>query len=608
MRTTQFFQISLVLACILLFQTVVYSQNYKDMMQNNAINFYDVIDEAESYFKTIDVNAKGSGYKQFMRWVVNNEYKYFPSGDRFSVDPEFAMKAYKKNLLIKPSSSNRSIALSGWRELGPVAIGKITGHYAVGMGRVEDFYVDPNNAQRIYICSRSGGLWKTNNEGLTWNSTGTETLPASGVNSIAVDPLNFNHIYVALQNSKNSYSYGIYESVNGGQSFSETAFNPSNLGLGGLGSNFRIYTIAHHPTISNLLLVGTSNGLYKTTTSFNNWTKVINSGQILQIKFHPSNGNIIYAYNTSQKNAVYVSNNAGNSFSTTIISGNNNASGKIDVSLSSSNEVYFISSSGLYKSNNSGTSFAFVSNSFNQISNIGTDAFAVNSLNSQNLMIGGVDAANSTNGGASFIKRAYWSLSEPIHGSGSLEENYYNSTAYVHADLRIAKSINGIFYTGTDGTLAKSSDGGVTWENLMQINTPAIRENYKLGISQSNNDVAICGSQDNGTTIKSTIGWVEAFGADGMEGVILPLNPDYMIGSFQFGGRIRTLNSGDSNTIVTSNGTNGWWEAPLAYDPNDQFKIYDFRNGVYVSTDFGLSYDYVGTPSFLSSNPNDYWW
>jgi len=142
----------------------------------------------------------------------------------------------------------------------------------------------------------------------------------------------------------------------------------------------------------------------------------------------------------------------------------------------------------------------------------------------------------------------------------------------------------------------------------MQTNAPAIRENYKLGISQSNNNVAICGSQDNGTTIKNPTEWIEAYGADGMEGIISPLNPSYMIGSYQFGGRIRTLDAGTSNTIVTANGTDGWWEAPLAYDPNDQFKIYDFRNGVYVSTDFGLNYNYVGSPSFLSSNPGEYWW
>ena len=40
------------------------------MMNDNSFNFYDVVKEAESYFKTIDVTKKGSGYKQFMRWAV----------------------------------------------------------------------------------------------------------------------------------------------------------------------------------------------------------------------------------------------------------------------------------------------------------------------------------------------------------------------------------------------------------------------------------------------------------------------------------------------------------------------------------------------------------
>lgn len=593
---------------IFCFQNSAHGQKYKDMMNDNAFNFYDVVNEAESYFKTIDVLAKGSGYKKFMRWVNNNEYKYYPSGDRLSVDPEFATKAYKKFLTNNDHLANKSNMVGGWREIGPFAIHNITNHYAAGMGRVEDFYVDPNNAQNIYIASRSGGLWKTADEGATWSSTSTENLPASGVNTLAVDPINFNHIYIALQNANNNYSYGIYETVNGGTSFNETGFNPTNLGFGGLGSNFRIYTVVQHPTIANLLFVGTSVGLYKTTNNFSTWSHVINTGSIVQIEFHPSNNDIVYAYNNDQRNLISVSDDSGDNFINTTISSNLNASGTMAVTADAENEVYFASSSGIFKSINSGLNFSFVSNSFNSISGIGTDAFAVSSTNNQNLLIGGLDGANSINGGIDFIKRTSWYLGDPINGNGTLEQNYFNSNAYVHADLRTAKSLNGVFYVATDGCLAKSADGGITWQNLMQTNAPAIRENYKLGISQSNNSVAICGSQDNGTTIKNPTEWVEAYGADGMEGIISPLNPTYMIGSYQLGGRIRTLDAGTSNTIVTANGTNGWWEAPLAYDPNDQFKIYDFRNGVYVSTDFGLNYNYVGSPSFLSSNPGEYWW
>ena len=69
MKLKQLFKTILLFISIFFFQQTAYSQDYKDMMKNNTINFYDVVDEAESYFKTIDIYAKGSGYKQFMRWA-----------------------------------------------------------------------------------------------------------------------------------------------------------------------------------------------------------------------------------------------------------------------------------------------------------------------------------------------------------------------------------------------------------------------------------------------------------------------------------------------------------------------------------------------------------
>ncbi|WP_299888059.1 GEVED domain-containing protein [uncultured Lacinutrix sp.] len=604
------YKLNLALLCAVFFSFhfISFGQKYKEMMADNAINFYDVVQEAEAYFKTINAKAKGSGYKNFMRWANNNEHKYYPTGNRMNVNPAFATEAFNKYLKSNNTITNKSNRVGGWRELGPFVVENITGHYAAGMGRIEDLYVDPNNDQKIYIGSRSGGFWSTLDEGNTWSKSGTEILPASGVNSIAVNPANTNHVYIALRNASNGYSYGIYESLDAGVTFSETAFNPTNLGFGGLGSDFRIYSIVHHPTIAGVLFIGTSEGLYKVTGNFTNWTSIIPQGNFTQIKFHPTNSTIVYAVNhindggSQERDFVYISNNTGDTFSTTLIPGNNNSRGLIDVTENEPDAVFFASSSGIWKSVNQASSFASVG-----ASTFGTDGFAVNDTNSQNLIIGALNIANSTNGGANFVKRTDWSLYDFSNGSGTLEDNYFNSNSYVHADLRVAKSINGVFYVGTDGFLAKSSNGGVNWENLMQSASPAVRENYKLGISQSNNKVVICGSQDNGTTIKNETEWVEAYGADGMEGLILPLNPNYMIGSYQFGGRIRTLDAGVSNSIVDSNATDGWWEAPLLYDPNDHFKIYDFRNGVYVSTDFGLNYNYVGTPNFLAANPGNYW-
>ena len=60
----------------------------------------------------------------------------------------------------------------------------------------------------------------------------------------------------------------------------------------------------------------------------------------------------------------------------------------------------------------------------------------------------------------------------------------------------------------------------------------SIRENYCLGVSQSNTYRTVTGSQDNGTSIKTENGWIEFYGADGMEGIIHSLNDDWMIEAF----------------------------------------------------------------------------
>jgi hypothetical protein len=132
------------------------AQQWKEMINDPSINVYEVVAEAESYFQNIDKNAKGSGWKKYQRWLYENEPKFYPSGDRSNVDPYFVSKEFK-NFLKNNSKQEKSLFDNGWEELGPYYIEQVTGHYAVGLGRVESFYSDPNDSNRIYLGSRSGG-------------------------------------------------------------------------------------------------------------------------------------------------------------------------------------------------------------------------------------------------------------------------------------------------------------------------------------------------------------------------------------------------------------------------------------------------------------------
>ena len=556
------------------------------MINDPSINVYEVVAEAESYFQNIDKNAKGSGWKKYQRWLYENEPKFYPSGDRSNVDPYFVSKEFK-NFLKNNSKQEKSLFDNGWEELGPYYIEQVTGHYAVGLGRVESFYSDPNDSNRIYLGSRSGGFWRTIDGGNSWTNT-TDFLYAAGVNTIAVSPNNPNHVLINVRNSNNGVTHGIYQSQDGGDTWNITNFNPDNLGWGGLETYNSIYKIVYHPTIPDLVFIGTSEGLFRSTDNLNTWTNSATGNSwewdydFTQINFHPTDENIIYAATYNENSKIYISNDGGLTFSDSNTISGNSSNIKLSVSAACTDCIYVGSSSGVWKSTDNGQNFTLISNP--GISNYG--AFAVSDVDTNYMLFGDIDTHISSDEGLTFNQVTYWNTGNA---------NYNTTGTYVHADIRGSRSENGVFWVNTDGFLCKSLDNGATWQIY---EGQSIRENYCLGLSQSNHERTISGSQDNGTSIKTENSWIEFYGADGMEGIIHPLNDDWMIGSFQFGGKRRTKDGGLTQGGINPSGFDGNWIAPLLYDPNNQMRIFAMDDMVYSSDDFGSSWEQRGTPSF----------
>lgn len=579
--------------------------SYLEMMDDMSVNFYTVVDSAEAYFKTINRDKKGSGYKPFLRWKHLNEEKYFPSGDRSNVNPYLPYKVFS-GIKLESASKNSVFSSNMWSEEGPNDMGVITGHYAAGMGRIEHVKVNPLNKNQIYIASRSGGLWRTNDEGQTW-SHNTDFLPTSGANAIATKPNNFDEVIYNVQSGELKISFGIYRSTDGGNTFSPTTFVPSNLGLGGLGSGFKIYVIKYHPTIPNLVFIGTSKGLYRNTDNLtsSNWTIQFSGGDVYDINFHPTDPNIVYTYYGfgSDKNRIYKSTNAGLSYSgMPNLVGNNDKKIKIFTTATCPDCVFLSSDNGIWKSTDAGATNITIQNP----APAGIELWQAipNDLDITKYVCGYVDMYRSLNSGANFSQCTWWYLANSNNGSGSLQQNYLNSTNYIHADNNYLDCINGVFYSCSDGFLSKSEDNGVSWVKLTEnVN---VRENYCLGVSQSNDKVAIFGSQDNGTSIKFDDNvWYEAQGADGMEALIHPLNYNAMIGSQQVGGRFRTYDKGVTNINIKPFGDDGAWIAPMFYDPNDHFTAYTFTETTYKSTDFGSNWIQLGSPTTFTDVINE---
>lgn len=582
--------------CVIIVTFTGFGQrSYKELMLDNSVNFYEVCAAADAYFEIHDKNIKGSGYMGYQRWKYANEGHYYPTGDRSNIDPAFVRKQYELFLSENSTSTEKALFEDGWSEVGPVTIDSISGHYSAGLGRIETFYVDPLDEDRIYLGSRSGGFWRTTDGGETWDGGSTDFLPACGVNTLTVSPTNPDSVLINIRNGGNGTTHGVYRSIDGGYNWTETNYNPTILDKGGLGSNFAVNQIKYHPTVPNLILIAANDGLYRSDDNLETWLKVTN-GSISEIEFHPTDPSIIYIYDYyywgPNKNKVLRSTDFGLSFvGSADIAGNaDNTNVHFDVSPLCENCLYFASSNGLWKSFDSGLTFSFVSNPA-----VSSEGFAVSDLDTTKITFGGIDGFASADGGVTFDQTTWWSLGSAEHGPGTFQERYQSSNNYFHADIRYTEAINGVFYMATDGLLARSYDNGLTWEVL--TDEMGIRENYTLGVGQSNHYRTVVGSQDNGTSIKHKDGWLEYWGADGMEGIIHPLNSDWIIGSNQFGGRRRTYDGGLTQGAANPPGHSSSWVAPLVYDPNNQQTIYHFGELIHKSEDFGTTWEDIGDPS-----------
>ncbi|MFY0645147.1 MAG: T9SS type A sorting domain-containing protein [Bacteroidia bacterium] len=553
--------------------------DYKQMMDDPSFNFYEVVDAAEKHF-SIHPRGKGSGYIGYLRWKYHNEPKYYPSGDRSGIDPFMVSKSYSDFVKQAQSAKHKTDYDNEWIDLGPYSADSITSHYSAGIGRVECFYVDPLDTMKIYMGSRSGGFWRTTDEGKNWQNT-TDYLPASGVNTMDASPTNSDSVLINLRNAYNSTTHGIYRSTDGGITWTLSNFNPTQLGKGGLGSNFRVNMIKIHPRLPNLVFVGTNGGLYRSDNSLQTYT-LVKSGNTRDIEFHPTDNQIIYVSDFSVAGIINISTNQGLNFHTSGPLVGNGSSGFVSTTKDNPDAVYFASNSGLWKSNNKGTSFNFLINP-----NESCQGMEVSDVDSMVIIYGYVDLERSLNGGDSFNQITVWSAPR--------------SESYVHADLRNIESLNGVFYVGTDGYFCKTNDNGTTWTKLNR--GTGIRENYRSGISQSNAWVNMCGSQDNGTSIFSNNHWIEWNGGDGMEAIVHPLNKDWMIGSWQYGTRNRTKDGGQSRHGIStpqSGSSHASWVSPLLLNPLNHQQFFHFSSNVHKAYNFGDRWEQRGSANSSS--------
>ena len=203
-------------------------------------------------------------------------------------DGEVLRKSYDTYRSMRDASPYKSAT---WMYVGPTNVS----------GRSTDAAVaDKNGQRRIYVGYATSGLWKTDDNGATWQTI-FDDMPSTSVGDLAVAPSNPDILWVGTGEANifraSMAGVGIYKSTDAGKTFQHM----------GLTDTQTIARILVHPTNPDIVYVAASGhewtdnemrGVFKTTDGGKTWTKVLyrspRTGAI-DLVMDPRDPNTLYA-------------------------------------------------------------------------------------------------------------------------------------------------------------------------------------------------------------------------------------------------------------------------------------------------------------------------
>ncbi|MEP2277834.1 MAG: hypothetical protein ABJI11_00295, partial [Maribacter sp.] len=519
----------------------------------NSYSLYDISNAFNQYWSNKDYSKKGSGFKPYKRW--ENYWSYYIDENGKIPTSSQLWDSWKSK---QESIGKETNPTANWNSIGPFTHDTYSGALS-GQGRVNAIAVDPNNENIWYVGAPAGGIWKSIDGGSSWVNL-FDDFPQIGVSGIAVDPNNSQIIYIATgdDDAADSYSVGVFKSVDGGNSWNETGLNPSTSNI-----NLLMNEITIDPTNSNIIWVGTSIGLQKSTDAGATW-EVKRAGNIQDFKLKPNSPNTVYAVTS---NTFVKSTDGGDTF-IEITDGLPASSGRLVIGTSAANPsgVYVLRAltggnsfafGGLYKSLDSGESFTKTASEqdiFESNQAWFDLAIEVSPTNFNEIYTGCLNVWKSTNGGDTFIRINRWNITDQ---------------GYTHADIHTIKIFNNKVYVGSDGGIYMSENGGSTFTDYTA--GISISQFYRISVAKNDSEKITGGLQDNAGFIRDQGQWNVFTGGDGMDYEIDPNNSSLVYGFVQFGGSLFiSSDSGQSVGVVgaptdaNGNTIEGNWVTPLA--------------------------------------------
>lgn len=562
--------------------SALYGQQFWDDPQIfEKKSFEEIVKETEAYYTTnFEENERRPGYKQFMRWQISAGMRL---GENRKLINSNAKVQQEYSKFLKTNKKADSRFNSGhWIEEGHFGYDQAQSTVA-GQGRVNCIAFHPNNPNTIFVGTANGGLWKTNNDGVTWMPL-TDGLPSIGVSGITIDPNDPNRIWILTGDgdAKHSWSIGVLYSENGGLTWEKTGFE---FGLGEIQYG---YDLVANPENVNTQYALMKDGIHKTEDGWKT-SNIVHPFRSYDLAIKPGDTSTVY---TISQNNFYVSNNGGAFFNQ--VDGNGVlplpftfSRGEVETTPANPEAVYLFYGGGttgfpgVFKSEDSGVNWDLMDNDLNVCSRSKPfqdsvhqawydHALAVDPNNEDILFTGGVNVFKSDEGGNNFDISGYWVNSD---------EGY----PIVHADIHDLAFNNGSLYVGCDGGVFKTADGGQTYQDI----SAGLRISQYYFIDVAPNQI-IGGMQDNGSVELNYLVSNQAnhkLGGDGFACLFNYDDPSIYYLSTQ-NNRYK-YEDGVYQGEITQDIPDTVWQQDFIMDPENPNILFTTKNEVYRSNNAG---------------------
>ncbi|MBN2173856.1 MAG: hypothetical protein JW731_06980 [Bacteroidales bacterium] len=482
---------------------------------------------------------------------------------------------------------------------------------ALMSGRIADIAIHPEDEYTWFVAVGSGGVWKTENSGITWDPVFDKEKSYS-IGCLTIDPLNPNTVWVGTGENVGGrhvgYGDGIYKSEDGGATW-------KNMGLK---ESQHISKVIVHPENSDVIWVaaqgplwnkGGERGFYKSADGGKTWKKTLGDDEwvgVTDIVYDPRNPELIYAatWQRHRNVASYIGGGPGSGIHRSTDGGETwenlktglpeSNMGKIGLAISSQNpDVLYAAieldrrSGGLYRSDNRGASWKKMSEAVSGATgpHYYQELYA-SPHRFDRIYLMDVRVQVSEDGGKTFKH---------------LKEKNKHSDNHV---LAFRKDEPDYLLLGTDGGLYESFDLAENWRFIANL---PVTQFYKVAVDDAEPFYHIYGgTQDNSTQggpsrtdnrqgIRNS-DWFLTLGGDGHQPATEPGNPNIVYSQSQEGELHRIdMITGEKVYIKPQPGPGepyerNNWDSPILVSPHSPTRLYFASQRLWRSDDRGNSW------------------